>query len=148
MERAHLLQYPDAERAHLGQVLRTAGLSLELAKSVVEELESQPSQNLAFHARLELGIDPEGLTSPSLAALASFASFGLGALVPLFPWLLGGPYGQVWLTMGLSGLGLFGVGALAGRFTRVSWLLNGLRQLAIGALAGAATMVIGAWVAG
>jgi VIT1/CCC1 family predicted Fe2+/Mn2+ transporter len=38
-------------------------------------------------------------------------------------------------SLGLAGLGLFGVGAAITRFTRRSALLSGLRQLAFGGLA-------------
>ena len=43
---------------------------------------------LGAHAKLELGIDPNDLTSPWRAALASLVSFALGALVPLAAVLL------------------------------------------------------------
>ena len=43
---------------------------------------------LGAHAKLEWGIDPNDLTSPWRAALASLVSFALGALVPLAAVLL------------------------------------------------------------
>ena len=43
---------------------------------------------LGAHAEAELGIDPDDLTNPWDAALASLVSFSLGALLPLVTILL------------------------------------------------------------
>ena len=42
-----------------------------------------------MHAREELGVDPDALPSPWTAASSSFMAFSLGAVVPLFPYLVG-----------------------------------------------------------
>jgi len=44
-------------------------------------------RNLNFHARLELGIDPDDLGDPIRAAGSSFVSFAIGAVFPIIPWL-------------------------------------------------------------
>ncbi len=46
---------------------------------------------LRFHAREELGVNPDELPSPLLAGGASLAAFSLGALLPLLPYLIGVP---------------------------------------------------------
>jgi VIT1/CCC1 family predicted Fe2+/Mn2+ transporter len=74
--------------------------------------------------------------------VSSFLCFAVGAAVPLIPYLLG--FDNLWLALGVGGLGLFVVGALVARFTRRSWVLSGLRQLTLGALAAAVTYGIGA----
>lgn len=55
----------------------------------MEELSRDPEQALELHAREELGINPDDLPSPTVAAVSSFASFALGALLPVLPYLLG-----------------------------------------------------------
>ena len=82
---AHELGMDDAaERAELAALYVRKGLSAELAERVAADLMGDPSVALETHAREELGLDPkEGLGSPIAAALSSFATFSVGALVPL-----------------------------------------------------------------
>jgi VIT1/CCC1 family predicted Fe2+/Mn2+ transporter len=142
-ERAHLRDYPAAERAHMRHVLQKAGISADVARQVALDIEEEPEQNLGFHARMELGIEPDELGSPVQAALASFASFALGALVPLIPWAIGMPGAQP-VSIALSAAAAFGVGALLSGFTTRAWWASGLRQLGVGALAAGVTTVVGA----
>jgi VIT1/CCC1 family predicted Fe2+/Mn2+ transporter len=96
------------------------------------------------HAREELGIDPDDLPSPWLAAGSSFAAFSVGAVVPVLPYLLGAT--SLVLAVGLALLALFVTGALVSTFTARSWLYSGARQLLLGAAATAATYGIGSAV--
>lgn len=145
-EREHHRRFPEAEADHMRQLLAEAGLSPEVAERLVNELSTRPEENLGFHTRLELGVDPRRLPRPGLAAISSFIAFALGALVPMLPFLwpggagaLGGP-----ISAALSALALFLVGAALSRFTKRPPLRSGLRQLFIGALAAAVTMALGA----
>jgi VIT1/CCC1 family predicted Fe2+/Mn2+ transporter len=97
-----------------------------------------------IHAREELGVDPDDLPSPWTAAISSFLSFTLGALLPVLPYLLGA--GSLVISSVLAAAGLFGAGAITSRFTNRGWLYGGSRQLALGALAAAVTFGIGAAV--
>ena len=63
--------------------------------------------SLAVHTLEELGVDPGELPSPAVAAGASLASFALGAVIPLFPYLIG-------LDLLAVTLGLAAVAAVAG----------------------------------
>jgi vacuolar iron transporter family protein len=79
-ERHELLHTPEAEQAELAAIYRQRGLSRVLADQVAAELSAGDA--LAHHAREELGIDPDNLSQPTQAALASAASFAVGAFVP------------------------------------------------------------------
>lgn len=141
-EREHLRRFPAAERAHIEAVLREAGLTGPVAARVAGELEAAPERNLAFHARVELGIDPDALGSPGRAAAASFLSFTGGAAVPLAPWMVGGEHALA-ASVCASALAAFGVGALLSRYTARSAVGSGLRQLAVAAAAAAVTVAVG-----
>ncbi|OZA50137.1 MAG: hypothetical protein B7X81_01990, partial [Hydrogenophilales bacterium 17-61-76] len=67
------------------------------------------------------------------------------AALPLLPFVLGNgnPLG---VSIGLTALGLFLVGASMSLFTGRHAVLSGLRMLAIGGAAGLATYFIGAWL--
>jgi VIT1/CCC1 family predicted Fe2+/Mn2+ transporter len=80
-ERRELATTPEAELDELAGLYEEKGLSPELAREVAVQLTRHDA--LAAHAETELGIDPEELTNPWQAAAASFASFTVGALLPL-----------------------------------------------------------------
>jgi len=96
------------------------------------------------HAREELGIDPDDLPSPWVAAVSSFLSFALGALVPILPLLVGGT-SISWVAV-VSAVGLFGSGAVVSRLTATPPWFGGGRQLLLGAVAAAVTYGIGTLV--
>jgi vacuolar iron transporter family protein len=80
-ERRELAEEPEEELAELAGIYREKGLSERLAAEVAAELTAHDA--LAAHADAELKIDPDELTSPVQAALASMIAFTLGAALPL-----------------------------------------------------------------
>lgn len=143
-ERRELQRFPDAEARELVDAWTSRGLPRELAEEVAAALKRNPEEALRFHAREELGVDPDERPSPWTAAVSSFVCFSVGALVPLATYLLG--FDQLWLALGVGGVGLFVAGALVARFTNRSWWGSGLRQLLLGAAAATATYVIGSLI--
>lgn len=88
--------------------------------------------------REELGIDPDDLPSPQTAAVASFTSFTVGALIPF---LLGYPVLNA--ALAVAGASAFAGGAAVAKLTgRSSWL-GGLRQFTAAFLATGMAFVIG-----
>ncbi|MFI9203060.1 VIT family protein [Streptomyces sp. NPDC053048] len=81
LEKKELRDHPRAGRDALTAVLQQRGLSRAVAYAAARELSSKDP--LRAHARVELGIDPDELTNPWAAAVASFLSFTAGALLPL-----------------------------------------------------------------
>ena len=80
-EERELREEPEEELAELAGLYVDRGLDDELALEVARQLTAKDA--LAAHAEVELGIDPDELTSPWRAAFASMVSFTLGALLPL-----------------------------------------------------------------
>ena len=72
-----------AERKELAELYERKGISPELADRLAEELMRDPKVALETHAREELGLDEQGLGSPWAAAGSSFATFAVGAILPL-----------------------------------------------------------------
>jgi VIT1/CCC1 family predicted Fe2+/Mn2+ transporter len=142
IERAELRKHPKDELDELAALYESRGVEPELARKVAEQLSADPEQALEIHAREELGIDPSDLPSPTVAAVSSFGSFALGALLPLLPYLLGAS--ALWPAVLLALVGLFGCGAVVARVTARSWWFSGLRQLALGAAAAGVTYLLGA----
>jgi vacuolar iron transporter family protein len=145
-ERRELATHPDEELAELAAIYRARGLSPELAEQVAVELHKDSGHVWRVHVREELGVDPDDLPSPYVAAGSSFVAFGVGALVPLLPYLLG--VGSLALMIVVTAVALFAAGAGVARMTNVSSLFGGLRQLGLAAVAGLVTFGIGHLIGG
>lgn len=144
VERAELARHPEDEQRELALLFQTRGLDADLAAEVAERLHRDPDVAWRVHVREELGVDPDDLPSPWVAAGASFLAFALGALVPLLPFLLGGASLGAALT--LSVIALFAAGAAVARLTgRPAWFGGG-RQLLLGAAAALVTFGVGSVV--
>jgi VIT1/CCC1 family predicted Fe2+/Mn2+ transporter len=112
-EAKELRDEPEDELAELAGIYVEKGLTQELAVEVAEQLMDHDA--LAAHAEAELGIDPEDLTSPWGAALASLVSFSLGALLPLLTITLGSVGNRVPITFGAVAVALAITGWLSAR---------------------------------
>ncbi|MDT0610812.1 VIT1/CCC1 transporter family protein [Streptomyces lancefieldiae] len=141
VERRELRKHPADEEAELAALYEARGVEPDLAREVARQLSRDPEQALEIHAREELGIDPGDLPSPLVAAVSSFGSFALGALLPVLPFLLGA--GALWPAVLLALAGLFLCGAVVAKVTARSWWYSGLRQLALGGAAAGVTYALG-----
>lgn len=80
-EKHELATMPEAELEELTRLYEAKGLSRDTAAMVARELTVHDA--FAAHAESELKIDPNALTNPWSAALASALSFTVGGVVPL-----------------------------------------------------------------
>ncbi len=95
-------------------------------------------------AREELGIDPGELGGSAWeAAITSLLLFALGAIIPVIPFFFTQGYTAVLISIGLSTLGLFGLGAGITLFTGKTVLFSGARMVIFGLIAAAITFGIG-----
>ncbi|WP_409237651.1 VIT1/CCC1 transporter family protein [Streptomyces sp. PA5.6] len=141
VERRELRKHPQDEERELAELYVSRGVEPDLAREVARQLSKDPEQALEIHAREELGIDPGDLPSPTVAAVSSFGSFALGALLPVLPYLLGATV--LWPALLLAFIGLFACGAVVAKVTARSWWFSGLRQLALGGAAAGVTYALG-----
>jgi VIT1/CCC1 family predicted Fe2+/Mn2+ transporter len=139
VERLAHISDPDAERAELVRLYASRGLSPELADVVAGALMADPEIALAVHAREELGLDPARLGSPPHAAFASFASFALGAAVPLGVWSLASGTAGVELVVAVALLASVALGLALGVLTGRSPARFVARQVLLSAAAAAVT---------
>ncbi len=140
-ERRELRETPDEELAELTDLYVDRGLSPGLARQVAVELTEHDA--LAAHAEVELGLDPDELTNPWHAALASFLAFTVGALLPLLAISLPGPTWRVEVTFVAVLLALAGTGWLSARLGQAPPGRAVARVVLGGALAMAVTFGIG-----
>jgi len=144
VERHEIEHRPDAEEAELAGMFRAQGLSAELARAVAAELSRDPDAALRLHVREELGVDLDSIASPVTAAVSSFATFAVGALLPLLPYLFGAH--SLVATLIVGAVALLALGGMVARFTGRNPVVGALRQLALGAVTVAVVYGIGALI--
>lgn len=143
LERSELEQYPEEEAGELAVIYQARGIPKEAAEKLSKVVISNPEKALETLAREELNINPAEISSPWGAAISSFFSFSFGALIPLIPFIFSDYYGNLYISIVLTAVSLFCIGAIISLFTSRSALKSGLRMLLIGAGAGAFTYLIG-----
>ena len=143
LEAREIAEAPEEEQAELAELLEQKGLDARQAATMAAEIMKDPKSALDTMVREELGLDPAALGSPIGAALASFATFAVGALLPLAPYyFLEGP--RAALVSGVIGaVTLSTVGILLGFLSGTSPIRSSLRMLLLAALATGITVVIG-----
>ncbi len=146
IERSEIERYPDGERRELVSMYVARGIDRDLAQQLAANIMTDPERALEAHAREELGIDPGSLGSPIEAALASFATFAVGALIPLLPFFFMGKTMAAVTAIVASAITALVVGGVLSIFTGRSWWRSAARQILICAIAGAATFAIGSVV--
>ncbi len=143
LEREELAMYPAEEAEELALIYSARGMTEEDAARLAKASIADPDLALDTLAREELGLNPDQLGSPIGAAVFSFIAFAAGAMVPLLPFLFLAGDSALPVSVTVTGVALYAVGALLSLFTGRNAWLGGLRMLAIGAAAGAATYAIG-----
>ena len=140
-ERGELRDEPEEELEELAGLYVAKGLSEELALQVAQQLTEHDA--LGAHAEAELGIDPDDITSPWAAALASMVAFILGALLPLLTILLVGAGARVPVTVAAVALALALTGWASARLSYGPTRRAVLRNVGGGLLAMGITYAIG-----
>jgi vacuolar iron transporter family protein len=140
-ERYELEHNPHGEQAELAAMYRARGVDAELAAEVARQLSRRPEEELRVHAREELGVDPHELPSPLIAAGASLVTFGVGALIPLLPYLLG--FDALAAALILAAVAAFVGGGLVAKITSRPFWRGAVRQLVLAAFAAGLTYGIG-----
>jgi VIT1/CCC1 family predicted Fe2+/Mn2+ transporter len=143
MERHEITHRPEGERRELVRIYEDRGVAPELARQLASEMMRTPELALETHAREELGIDPGRLGSPVQAAASSFATFALGALLPLVPWLVATGTAAALASVAVGAAAAVAVGAALAHFTERRWWHSALRQLLFTAVPAAVTFGIG-----
>jgi vacuolar iron transporter family protein len=143
-ERAELKADNAGEHKELSAIYVSRGLDRVLAKRVAEQLMAHDA--LGAHARDELGISETQRARPIQAALASAASFAVGAALPLVVTVLGPARDLIPLLSATSLAFLAILGGSAARAGGAGVTIGAARVMFWGALAMGLTAGIGALV--
>jgi len=141
LERRELHAEPKAEEDELAAIYVRRGLDRDLARTVARQLMAKDA--LAAHARDELGLMEALAARPLQAALASAATFSIGAGLPVLTILIA-PAARLSATVFIvSLLCLVALGAIAARAGGARAVVGSARVVFWGALAMAVTAGVG-----
>ncbi len=144
--------FPDGERAELFELYRGQGYSEDDAHKLVEIKSRDPELWVNAMMIEELGMLRDE-RNPLYNALATLVAFVVAGAVPMLIYLLGLvvpiPAGVAFpVSLGLSGLALFGLGAAKVLVTERNPWRGGLEMLIVGGLAAGVAYVVGALLKG
>jgi VIT1/CCC1 family predicted Fe2+/Mn2+ transporter len=143
-EKRELSDNPKFEKEELAQIYVARGVKLDLARQVAQQLMAKDA--LGAHARDELGISEISTARPVQAALASAATFSVGAAAPLLLALLS-PSNLLLPVVSVGSLAFLGIlGMISAKTGGAAVFRPTVRVMFWGALAMALTAVIGALV--
>ncbi|MCA9477682.1 MAG: VIT1/CCC1 transporter family protein [Nanoarchaeota archaeon] len=151
-EEWELHHYPKGEKEEMIEIYIRKGYSKEDATKIISLLMKNKDRFVDTMMADELGI-PESAENPVTNAAFTFGSFILFGFVPLFAFVgskLFGWFGEFTfpLSMILTALTMFSLGAAKVRLTGRDWLKSGLEMLFVGGLAASAAYGIGVLLGG
>jgi VIT1/CCC1 family predicted Fe2+/Mn2+ transporter len=143
-EREEVAERPGEAQAEMAYMLEEDGLPPDEAAAMAGVIAKHPEVLLKTMVEKELGLAGEHAEgTPLQGALIMGGAFGLGAVVPIIPYLVLGRGAGFWGALLATAAVLFGIGVVKSRWTRRNWLRSGLEILLLGAVAGIAGFFFG-----
>ena len=144
IEAEEIAESPEEEQEELALIYQSKGLPEDRARELAAHMMADKDSILDTLAREELGIDPEELGGSAYeAAWTSFFLFAFGALFPMLPYFFWSGTLAIILSLVISAVGLFIIGAAITLMTGKSVWFSGARQVLVGIAAAALTYGIG-----
>ena len=134
---------PDQEKAELREIFKSYGLQGAELDAVVAALSKDKDRWAEFMMRFELGLErPDPKRAPISAATIA-ASYIMGGLIPLAPYMLAGDMKRALLySILFTGIALIAFGAVKGKLTGMNPFKSGLQTLLVGGLAAGAAFYL------
>jgi vacuolar iron transporter family protein len=141
-ERQEIAEHPEEEKEELSLFYQLKGIDPATADRLAEQLSKQPDAMLRALATEEFGgVADKG--DPKQAAIAAGVSTGLGAIIPVIPFIFTTGTLAIVLAAVISLIAHFLVGAAKSLVTLRTWWSAGLEMTLAGVIVGGATYLVG-----
>jgi VIT1/CCC1 family predicted Fe2+/Mn2+ transporter len=147
MERDEIALMPEVERDELALIYEAKGLDAAEARSLATRVMADPERMLGEKVQEELGISGPAM-SPLREGWVTGAATAVGALIPVFPFVVSSGATAIVLAFAISMLSHFLVGAARSIFTGRSVFRSGLDMFVVGLGVAIVGYYVGEWVAG
>ena len=145
MERHEMRLMPDLEEDELAVIYEAKGLTPERARETARAMMLDPSQALDAMVREELNIHPAEL-APLKDGLITGTATAVGAFIPILPFLGLEHASAVWVSLAISMLAHFAIGAARSLFTGRGVWASGRDMFVVGFGVAAVGYLIGEWI--
>ncbi len=142
MERQEMRLMPDLEEDELAVIYEAKGLTADRARETAREMMKDPSQALDAMVREELNIHPAEL-APLKDGVVTGVATAIGAFIPIVPFLVMPHEPAIWVSLAISMLAHFAIGAARSMFTGRSVWASGRDMFLVGFGVAAVGYVIG-----
>jgi vacuolar iron transporter family protein len=141
-EREEIAAHPEEEKEELSLFYQLKGIDPKTADDLAERLAQEPDAMLRALSVEEFGA-AQHAGNPVQASLAAGISTGLGAMVPVIPFIFTTGTTAILLAAAISLVAHFLVGAAKSLVTLRTWWAAGLEMTLAGVIVGGATYAIG-----
>ena len=142
MERHEMRLMPDLEEDELALIYETKGLTKERARETAKTMMQDPARALETQVREELNIHPAEL-APLKDGIVTGTATAVGAFIPIAPFLVLSHDAAIWVSLTISMLTHFGIGAARSLFTGRTIWASGRDMFLVGFGVAAAGYAIG-----
>jgi VIT1/CCC1 family predicted Fe2+/Mn2+ transporter/rubrerythrin len=142
-ERQEIAEHPEEETEELSLFYQLKGVDEQTANQLAERMSKHPDAMLQALSVEEFGATPDGGGDAAQAAVAAGVSTGLGAIVPVIPFMITTGTPAIVAAAVVSLVAHFLVGAAKSLVTLRSWWSAGLEMTLAGVIVGGATYLIG-----
>ncbi|MGH9710830.1 MAG: VIT1/CCC1 transporter family protein [Candidatus Acidiferrales bacterium] len=137
------VEIPDQEEEEVAKVFREYGVSEKDMQPVVNAICSNQKRWVDFMMRFELGLEAPEPSRAGRSAGTIAASYIVGGLIPLAPYMLVGQvFTALWVSVGVTLLALLIFGFIKAKFTDVAPWRGALQTAFVGGLAAAAAFFL------
>jgi VIT1/CCC1 family predicted Fe2+/Mn2+ transporter len=142
-ERQEIAEHPEEEKEELSLFYQLKGIDEKTADELAERMSKHPDAMLQALSVEEFGASAGDSGNAAEAAVAAGVSTGLGAIVPVIPFMITTGTAAIVAAVIVSLVAHFLVGAAKSLVTLRSWWSAGLEMTLAGVIVGGATYIVG-----
>jgi len=142
-ERQEIVEHPGEEQEELSLFYQVKGIDEATADQLAATIGQHPDAMLEALSAEELGVTKAGTGDPAQSALAAGVSTGVGAIIPVIPFMFTTGTPAIVAAAIVSLVAHFLVGAAKSLVTLRSWWSAGLEMTLAGVIVGGATYLVG-----
>jgi vacuolar iron transporter family protein len=142
-ERQEIAEHPEEEKEELSLFYQLKGIDPRTADELAEKMAQHPDAMLQALAAEEFGATAGSGGDPTQAALAAGLSTGVGAIIPVIPFMITTGTAAIVAAAIVSLVAHFLVGAAKSLVTLRKWWSAGLEMTLAGVIVGGATYLVG-----
>lgn len=142
-EKDQIKKFPKEEKEEMIGLFKKDGWPSELAYVMAEETARNPKLMLREMSYRELNLVPDSHESPVKKGVIMFISYIVGGFIPLTPYIFLPVKEAIMISIPVTVVGLFALGALTTKYSGRSWWKAGLEMMLLASAAAVIGYVVG-----